>query len=92
MTSFFSSHISWTLLGFLGQALFASRFLVQWWVSERRKRVTVPSAFWYLSLCGGLALLIYAVHRRDPVFVVGQLAGIFVYSRNLSWARRGATA
>lgn len=87
-----TTHLVWTMVGFLGQFLFASRFLVQWWASERRKRLVVPVAFWYLSLIGGFALLAYAVHRRDPVFIVGQLAGVLVYTRNLSWARRDAPA
>ena len=73
----------WVGIGFLGQALFSMRFLIQWWMSERRKRSIVPLAFWYFSLAGGATLLAYAVYRLDPVFIVGQLAGLFVYSRNL---------
>ena len=88
MTQFFTSHPGWYVLGFLGQLLFASRFLVQWWASERKQRVVVPVAFWHLSVVGGLVLLVYAWHRRDPVFAAGQLGGLLVYARNLSWARR----
>jgi lipid-A-disaccharide synthase-like uncharacterized protein len=73
----------WLGLGFLGQALFSMRFLVQWWRSERAGQSVVPIEFWYLSVGGGLLLLVYALHRHDPVFFVGQLAGILVYSRNL---------
>ena len=73
----------WIAIGFLGQALFSARFLVQWISSERRKRSVVPLAFWYFSLAGGATLLAYAVHRRDPVFTVGQLTGLFIYARNL---------
>ncbi|QKK03002.1 MAG: hypothetical protein HND55_10340 [Pseudomonadota bacterium] len=73
----------WLAIGFLGQALFSARFLVQWVVSERARRSVVPLAFWLFSLGGGVTLLIYAIHRQDPVFIVGQASGLFIYSRNL---------
>jgi lipid-A-disaccharide synthase-like uncharacterized protein len=73
----------WLALGFLGQALFALRFLIQWWRSERAGQSLVPIEFWYLSIGGSVLLLAYALHRRDPVFFIGQLTGILVYSRNL---------
>ena len=73
----------WLGIGLLGQALFSARFLVQWIASERRKRSVVPLAFWYFSIGGGLTLLAYAIYRRDPVFILGQGAGLFVYARNL---------
>jgi lipid-A-disaccharide synthase-like uncharacterized protein len=77
--------IGWVLLafGFLGQAFFSLRFLVQWIASERRKESVIPIYFWYFSVGGGLTLLIYAILRMDPVFIVGQGAGLFVYGRNL---------
>lgn len=78
----------WIGIGFLGQALFSARFFVQWIASERRKQSVVPVAFWFFSLAGGLVLLTYAVHRRDPVFVVGQAAGLVIYGRNLWLIRR----
>jgi lipid-A-disaccharide synthase-like uncharacterized protein len=73
----------WLAIGFAGQLLFASRFLVQWIQSERLKRSVVPLAFWYFSIGGGAALLVYAVHRIDPVFILGQALGLFIYVRNL---------
>lgn len=73
----------WILVGFAGQALFTSRFLVQWLASERARRSVMPAAFWFLSLGGGIVLLAYAIHRLDPVFIAGQAAGLVVYSRNL---------
>jgi lipid-A-disaccharide synthase-like uncharacterized protein len=73
----------WLVVGFLGQALFFSRFLVQWIASERRGESIVPRAFWYLSLGGAALLLAYSIHRRDPVFILGQSVGFFVYTRNL---------
>lgn len=79
---------AWLALGFLGQACFASRFLVQWLVSERAGRSVVPRAFWYLSVAGGSIVLCYAIWRRDPVFIVGQSAGLLVYLRNLILLRR----
>jgi lipid-A-disaccharide synthase-like uncharacterized protein len=78
----------WLGIGLLGQALFSARFLVQWIASERRRRSVVPVAFWYLSLGGGLTLLAYAVYRQDPVFILGQASGLFVYGRNLYLVRR----
>ena len=85
----------WYIVGFAGQALFASRFLVQWLTSERVGRSTVPVVFWYLSLGGGVVLLAYALFREDPVFIVGQAGGLFIYLRNLYLImreRRAATA
>jgi lipid-A-disaccharide synthase-like uncharacterized protein len=73
----------WLAVGFCGQALFSMRFLVQWLSSERHKRSVIPTAFWYFSLAGGVTLLAYAVYRADPVFIVGQLTGLFIYGRNL---------
>jgi lipid-A-disaccharide synthase-like uncharacterized protein len=77
----------WLGVGLLGQSLFSARFLVQWIASERRRRSVVPVAFWYFSLAGGLVLLAYATWRRDPVFIIGQASGIFVYVRNLYFIR-----
>lgn len=73
----------WLTIGFVGQAFFTSRFLVQWIASERQGRSVVPRAFWFLSLAGGATLLAYALWRRDPVFVAGQALGLVVYLRNL---------
>lgn len=73
----------WLIIGFTGQALFSMRFLVQWIQSEREKRSTIPLAFWYFSVAGGVSLLIYAIHRKDPVFILGQGSGLFIYARNL---------
>jgi lipid-A-disaccharide synthase-like uncharacterized protein len=73
----------WLTIGFVGQALFSMRFIVQWIKSERMKRSVVPLAFWYFSLAGGAALFVYALHRNDPVFILGQGLGIFIYLRNL---------
>ena len=71
------------LLGMLGQALFFSRFLVQWIASEKKGRSVVPLSFWYLSIGGGSLLLFYAAWRKDPVILLGQFVGLFVYIRNL---------
>ena len=71
------------LFGFAGQALFSARFIVQWVASEAKKQSVIPLAFWYFSLAGGVFLLAYAILRHDPVFVLGQAAGLIVYVRNL---------
>ena len=73
----------WLIIGFVGQALFTARFLVQWIVSERQRDSVVPVAFWWLSLLGGLTLLSYASYRQDPVIIVGQGMGLVIYARNL---------
>ena len=73
----------WIILGFFAQAMFTARFLVQWIASERARRSVVPVAFWTFSLAGGALLLIYALHRRDPVFIIGQGAGLLIYTRNI---------
>ena len=73
----------WALIGFTGQALFASRFIVQWIHSERVGRSEIPFVFWLFSLGGGAILLIYAIHIANPVFIVGQGMGLFVYARNV---------
>ncbi len=83
-----TTHTFWLILGFTGQALFGMRFVVQWLYSERQKRSVIPNAFWYFSLLGGLTLLCYAIYQRDPVFMVGQASGIFIYLRNLYFLRR----
>lgn len=73
----------WLALGFFGQALFFARFFVQWLASERHRKSVVPTAFWFFSLGGGAVLLIYAIHRREPVFIVGQATGFLIYLRNI---------
>lgn len=73
----------WICFGFVGQLLFGSRFLIQWIASERKKESIIPLAFWYLSICGSAILLSYAIHKKDPVFILGQSTGLFIYFRNL---------
>ncbi|MEO5702843.1 MAG: lipid-A-disaccharide synthase N-terminal domain-containing protein [Gammaproteobacteria bacterium] len=77
------NHYVWLTIGFVGQALFSMRFLVQWFQSERKRRSVIPIEFWYFSVAGGITLLAYAIHQMDPVFIVGQLTGLVVYARNL---------
>ena len=79
----------WIAIGFVGQALFSARFIVQWLMSEKARRSIIPIAFWYFSLAGGAVLLSYAIHKRDPVFIVGQGMGLIVYLRNLYLIRTG---
>jgi lipid-A-disaccharide synthase-like uncharacterized protein len=73
----------WVVLGILAQGLFTMRFLVQWIASERAGRSVIPLAFWWFSIAGGLLLLVYALYRKDAVFILGQAFGVFVYLRNL---------
>jgi lipid-A-disaccharide synthase-like uncharacterized protein len=77
------------LIGYIAQAMFAMRFVVQWIASERAGKSVVPTAFWVFSIGGGLMLLGYAIYRKDPVFILGQAFGVFVYLRNLQFVMRG---
>lgn len=83
-----TSPATWQVIGFVGQGIFTARFLVQWIASEKRQESVVPLAFWWLSILGGFNLLIYAIQRQDPVFIVGQSLGMVVYVRNLMLAAR----
>jgi len=78
----------WLGLGFFAQLMFSARFLVQWLASERAGKSIVPLLFWYLSIGGSVLLLAYSIHRKDPVFILGQSMGIFIYTRNLYLIRR----
>ncbi len=87
MIAYFSSLSTYELIfltiGFFGQTVFASRFIVQWIYSEKKGESIIPIVFWYLSIIGGISLLIYAIFRKDPVIILGQTFGILVYTRNL---------
>jgi lipid-A-disaccharide synthase-like uncharacterized protein len=85
------AELLWVFFGLFGQLMFTGRFLVQWIASEKAKRSVVPVMFWYFSLAGGVILLAYAIYRKDPVFVLGQSLGVFIYLRNL-WLIRKAEA
>lgn len=80
----------WLLLGAVGQAVFTSRFLLQWVYSERRGYSAIPLGFWYASIAGAALLLGYAIHLRDPVFIAGQGGGMLIYLRNLQLRWREA--
>ena len=84
--------IFWIAWGFGAQACFTARFLVQWMASEKEGKSVIPIAFWYLSLSGGLGLLIYAISQRDPVIITGQGFGVIVYLRNLILIHRKRAA
>jgi lipid-A-disaccharide synthase-like uncharacterized protein len=73
----------WVLLGFAGQFVFFLRFLVQWLVSEKKKQVTIPIAFWYLSIAGTVIILVYSIHIKDIVFITAQLLSFVIYGRNI---------
>ena len=90
----FIGNADWGILvGYIAQMLFAMRFVVQWIASERAGRSVVPMAFWIFSIGGGVMLLGYALYRKDPVFIIGQAFGVFVYLRNLQFVlRSGDTA
>jgi lipid-A-disaccharide synthase-like uncharacterized protein len=78
----------WVILGIVAQLLFTARFVVQWIASERAGHSVIPLAFWIFSIFGGLLLLVYALYRKDAVFIAGQAFGVFVYLRNLYFVMR----
>jgi lipid-A-disaccharide synthase-like uncharacterized protein len=80
---FIAQFDGWVALGFVAQAFFTMRFVVQWIASERARKSVMPVAFWFFSIGGGALLLIYALYRRDPVFIAGQGLGLLVYIRNV---------
>jgi lipid-A-disaccharide synthase-like uncharacterized protein len=73
----------WVVLGFVAQFMFMMRFMVQWIASERARRSVIPVAFWFFSIGGGALLFVYAIYRKDPVFIAGQGLGLIIYARNL---------
>ena len=77
------AELFWVSFGFFAQAMFAMRFIIQIIASERVKRSIVPETFWYFSLVGGVGLLLYAIHKVDPVFMLGQALGLGIYARNI---------
>ena len=78
-----TTELIWLSVGFTAQAMFSMRFIIQWIASERARQSIVPETFWYFSFAGGLMLFIYAVYRMDPVFMLGQGTGLFIYARNI---------
>jgi lipid-A-disaccharide synthase-like uncharacterized protein len=78
-----SVELAWLVFGLAAQGMFFMRFVLQWIASERVKRSIVPETFWYFSFVGGFMLFLYAVHRADPVIMLGQLFGLVIYSRNI---------
>ena len=77
----------WLFVGLSGQAMFSARWLIQWFITEKSRRSTMPDTFWYLSLLGGLLVFAYGIHRMDPVILLGQF-GIIIYARNLFFIRQ----
>jgi lipid-A-disaccharide synthase-like uncharacterized protein len=73
----------WLIVGFSAQMMFTGRFVVQWIASEKKGMSYIPVSFWWLSVVGGGLLLCYAIYRRDPVYIMGQVTGQIVYTRNL---------
>src|SRR5258708_37562251 len=78
----------WVLRGYVAQIMFTMRFVVQWIASERAGKTVMPIAFWFFSIGGRLLLFGYALYIRDPVFILGQGFGVFVYARKLYFELR----
>jgi lipid-A-disaccharide synthase-like uncharacterized protein len=82
----------WKIVGWLGNAVFFSRFFVQWYATEKKKQVVVPQAFWWLSLVGSVTLLCYSLHQQDSVFIFAYAFTWIPYIRNLVIHRRNKAA
>ena len=82
----------WKVVGWLGNVVFFSRFFVQWYATEKKKRVVVPQAFWWLSLTGSLLLLTYSLHQKDSVFIFAYAFTWIPYIRNLMIHRQNKAA
>ncbi|NIZ13431.1 lipid-A-disaccharide synthase N-terminal domain-containing protein [Phaeobacter sp. HF9A] len=78
-----TGELIWVIVGLAAQLTFSMRFILQWWASEKEGRSVIPEVFWWFSIGGGLTLFAYALHRQDPVFILGQSLGVFIYARNL---------
>lgn len=90
-----TTELVWLGVGFAAQAMFSMRFIIQWLASEKARRSVVPETFWYFSFVGGFMLFVYAIYRMDPVFILGQGSGLFIYARNIHFIileRRGNAA
>lgn len=81
----------WTFFGFAAQFVFFLRFVVQWFSSEKQKKSVIPISFWYLSVVGALMILVYAIKRGDPVFIVGQFFALIIYIRNIMLRKKSQT-
>jgi len=81
----------WVIFGFTAQFVFFLRFIVQWLSSEKQKKSVIPISFWYLSIIGSIMILIYAIYRRDPVFIVGQFFALIIYTRNIMLRKKPPT-
>lgn len=77
------------IVGLIGQGMFSMRFIVQWLASERAGKSVIPFSFWIFSLGGSFLLLLYAIYRRDPIFILGQAPNLLIYSRNIWLIKRG---
>lgn len=82
----------WITLGLIAQGLFACRMLVQWWASERAGQSVIPKTFWIMSFIAGVLMVAYACWRQDPVIIIGQIAGLWIYARNLALCKTPASA
>jgi lipid-A-disaccharide synthase-like uncharacterized protein len=77
----------WIIFGFAAQFVFFLRFVLQWWVSEKKKESVIPVGFWYLSIAGSAMILVYSIRQRDIVFTTASVLNTMIYLRNLALIR-----
>ena len=87
-----STELIWIFIGLAAQLLFSARFLVQRIATEKARASIIPATFWYFSFFGDLLLLAHSIYRADPVFILGQAAGLVVYSRKIYFIWLGKRA
>lgn len=87
-----TTELVWITIGFIAQFMFSMRFIVQWVATEKARASIIPETFWYFSFAGGTMLLSYAIYRMDPVFILGQAAGLVIYARNIYFIWLGKRA
>jgi len=74
----------WKVVGYLGMAMFTSRWFVQIYETRKHKRVVMPLSFWVLSVCGSILLLAYFVlGKNDSVGILSNLFPVVVSVYNL---------
>ena len=77
----------WVIWGLAAQGFFFLRLTIQWLRSEKEKKIVVPLSFWWLGIIGAMMLFVYAIVRKDLVFILTAILQLIIYVRNFVIAR-----